>query len=190
VPVNILTHTYSVFISTTGGETALATNYAFRSEQASVTHLGYLNVIDDAVGSGALCAPSFDGQAIANLSFVSVQTIDLTTQAVSALVTDANGSGKPIFERPKTPPLTASRNLALGDNAAMLVYSGSSGITVTIPTGLGAAFATTLLQDSTGTITISGAFSATGATHTHGRGTIAVIQCTAADRCYLFGDVQ
>ncbi|HET9280950.1 MAG TPA: LamG-like jellyroll fold domain-containing protein [Candidatus Angelobacter sp.] len=48
VPVNIASHTYSVYVTTSGGsEQLLAANYAFRTEQASVTALSNDGIIVD-----------------------------------------------------------------------------------------------------------------------------------------------
>jgi hypothetical protein len=55
--VNVTAHTYSVYVTPTGGsEQTVALNYAFRTEQQSVTSLNnYGLIVDSTVGSARLC---------------------------------------------------------------------------------------------------------------------------------------
>jgi phage replication-related protein YjqB (UPF0714/DUF867 family) len=61
--VNAPAHTYSVYITPPGGsELALALNYAFRTEQATVGSLNnYGLIVDSAVGSARVCNFAFSG---------------------------------------------------------------------------------------------------------------------------------
>lgn len=195
VVVNVSAHTYSVFVSTGGGgETTLASNYAFRTEQGSVTQLGYLSIIDDQPGSISLCSPKTDGQPIESLAYMAVTAQTLFSQASASVIVDANGTGKPVFDRPKPIVLAISRSLNVGDHGGLLYYAGSTPISVTLPTGLGAGFACTVFQDGTGTITFVGSgltlVNRLNATRTVAQGSVAVIQCTTADNCKLLGDVH
>jgi hypothetical protein len=53
--IDLASHTYTVFVTPPGGcETAIATHYAFRGEQAGVTSLGFWNVHSD-VGALTAC---------------------------------------------------------------------------------------------------------------------------------------
>jgi hypothetical protein len=53
--INIPNHTYSAYVTPTGqAEQAIGTNYAFRTEQASVASLAYLNLANT-TGSQTLC---------------------------------------------------------------------------------------------------------------------------------------
>ncbi len=55
--VNVPSHTYSVYVTPTGGsEQTVALNYAFRTEQQAVTSLSnYGLIVDSALGSARLC---------------------------------------------------------------------------------------------------------------------------------------
>jgi hypothetical protein len=55
--VKIPAHTYSVYVTPAGGtELTVGTDYAFRTEQASVTHLDHWGVIVDvAAGTNTMC---------------------------------------------------------------------------------------------------------------------------------------
>jgi hypothetical protein len=79
--------------------------------------------------------------------------------------------------------LTTSRNLATTDNNATLAYSGSSPITLTYPTGLGATFSCTVVQLGTGKITVSpaGGVTAGNIGLTNGPGSLTTIAAVAAD---------
>ncbi len=192
---NVTTHLYSVFVtpSSGGGEQTLATNYAFRTEQSAVTSLGVL-ATNDSGGSLSVCSPTVNGLPITGILYEPVTTQVLATQVSTTVTTDANGNGKPLLDLPKLPVLTGSRPLHMGDNGGLLPYSGSSAIVVTVPTGLPAGFGCTIVQDSTGTVSLVGSgltlVNRQGATHTAGVGSPAVIQCTTVNNCKLWGDVQ
>ncbi len=61
--VNMAKHTYSVYVSTTGAQTTLASNYAFRSPQAKITSLAYINKYSDVVGDAAVSNISLNAPA-------------------------------------------------------------------------------------------------------------------------------
>lgn len=193
--IRIASHTYDVFVtpSSGGGELTLATNYAFRTEQAAVTSLGYVTT-NDSGGTTSVCTPLLNGVSITGISYLSVSNQALATQVITTVLSDANGSGKPLLDVPKPNVLTGNYTLTTADNGALLYYGGSSTITVTVPTGLGAGFGCTTAQDSTGIIQFAGSglvvVNRSGATHTAGTGSAAVIQCTSANSCKLWGDVQ
>jgi hypothetical protein len=98
VVVNVAAHTYSVFVTPQGGtETALASNYPFRSTLQTVTGLSFVNTIFE-VGSGAtLCnfgvvtsATNTLSASPASLSFGNVAMGSNATQNVT--VTASTGS--------------------------------------------------------------------------------------------------
>ena len=199
VPVNVSTHTYSVYVSTGGSETELALNYAFRTGHGADLDTNYLGVTVDpsATGSVAVCSPAINGIPLAGLSFVPVLQQNMSTQAVSTVTTDANGSGKPLLDRPKPPSLTASRLLSVSDNAGLLEYVGSPPITVTVPQGLGLGFSATTVQGGAGVVSFVADTGVTlvnrsSATHTVARGSAAIVQCSSVtpNLCYLWGDVR
>lgn len=54
--VNVPQHSYSVYVMPSGGtETAIGVNYAFRTEQSSISALSNFNVISDLSGSSVTC---------------------------------------------------------------------------------------------------------------------------------------
>ena len=139
--VNIPSHTYSVFVTPqAGSEVAIATNYAFRSEQATATNLSYLSSFSS-VANTTICnliAPAFDfvlsssgdvsvtqGSSVNNT--ITATLTSGTTQGVSLSV-----SGLPIgvtssFSMTSCNP-TCTSTLTL--NASLLTLPGSYTITV------------------------------------------------------------
>ena len=74
VVVNTPQHTYSVYVTPSGGaETQIASNYAFRSEQSSLSTLSNFNAISDLSGSSTVCnfglmpASVYDQAALSDL---------------------------------------------------------------------------------------------------------------------------
>ena len=197
IPVNVASHTYSVYASTGGPETLVASNYAFRTEQHAATSLAYLGATNDvsAPGAVAICSPALNGVPLSSMQFMPVSTQSLATQVISTISAEANGTGNPLLDRAQMTQLTGNYSAGAHDNGTLFYYLGSSPITVTVPSGLGTKFAVTIAQQSTGSITISAGsgvtlFNRNSATHTAGQGSPAVVQCTVANNCYLWGDVQ
>jgi len=98
-------------------------------------------------------------------------------KAGGTYVATGGGSGS------STVTLSGSRSLALSDNGATLVYSGSSNITLTIPSGLGAGFACTVVQAGTGKVSMAAGSGVTFANlgSTAGGNTFITAVATAAD---------
>jgi hypothetical protein len=79
-------------------------------------------------------------------------------------------------------------------NGAILRFTASSAVTITIPTGLGAAFSCSVIQEGTGQITITPDAGVTrnafgGATKTAGQYAVATLIATAANTFILGGQV-
>lgn len=196
--VRIASHTYDVFVtpSSGGGELTLATNYAFRTEQASVTSLSILST-NDSGGATSVCAPLLDGLSVVGQAYMTVQTQALDTQVTTTTVAAANGSigASPLLDRPKRTVIAGDFTLRATDNGCLMYWTGATTVHATLPTGLGAGFSCTLFQASTGVVQIvASGLTITplvnGATHTVKKGSPMVLQCLAADDCYMYGDVQ
>src|SRR5207237_5012473 len=89
--INISNHTYSVYVTPQGGsEIALATNYVFRSTQATISSLSYLSGYSSA-GTTSICnmlAPAFDF-SVSNAGNVAV----IQGSSVSNTITATLSSG-------------------------------------------------------------------------------------------------
>lgn len=97
IVTNVTAHTYSAYVTAPGGsEQTIATNYAFRTEQASVTSLVWWSVAADptptgsttvtnfALGSaGAVAAPTFSP---GGGTYTSAQTVTISTTTSGATI--------------------------------------------------------------------------------------------------------
>jgi len=126
VPVNIASHTYSVYVTASGGsEQLLAANYAFRTEQAGVTALSNDGIIVDTTsgslrfGNFALTGSSSSAYDQVILGDHPVAFWDLT--AAGATETDLTGNGNTGTYVGGSPGMSAMPN---GDLAA--VFNGIS----------------------------------------------------------------
>jgi hypothetical protein len=91
--VNAAMHTYSVYVTPAGGtEIAIATNYAFRSEQATAASLGYVATYDDS-GSIAVCNLAVNGTTAANMVFATFMAAGSTTPTVVDVSQNLPGNG-------------------------------------------------------------------------------------------------
>ncbi len=89
--VNIANHTYSAYVTPQGSsEQTIGTNYAFRTEQASVSSLAYMNVNDD-VGTETVCNFAIQGQQ--TLDTTSPTFIDFTSLTQSAITSHSPDTG-------------------------------------------------------------------------------------------------
>ena len=94
--VNVAAHTYTVYVTPPGGAQALlASNYAFRTEQANATSLNYWTTYEDATGAtGPLQVCNFNAAASTTVS-ISPSTASLTvggTQQFTATVTETSNT--------------------------------------------------------------------------------------------------
>ncbi|MBV9146090.1 MAG: choice-of-anchor D domain-containing protein, partial [Acidobacteria bacterium] len=145
--VNIAAHTYSVYVTSPGeAQRELAANYAFRSEQASVTSLNYWTTYEDAMtGTGALQVCNFSVAATATTTIaIAPTTASLmvgATQQFTATVTGTSNTavtwtasgGTVTTGGLYTAPNTAGTYTVTATSVADTTKSGSATVTVTAP---------------------------------------------------------
>lgn len=139
VPVNIASHTYSVFVTASGGsEQSLASNYAFRTEQAGVTALNNDGIIVDTAtgslrfGNFALTGSAYNQAVLADhpVAFWNVNPSGSTE-------TDLTGNGNTGTYVGGSPTVSAMPN---GDQAG--VFNGSTEY-LTVPSNTSFSIPTT-----------------------------------------------
>ena len=194
VPINVGTHTYSVYVTPPGGaEQLLASNYAFRTEQAAATSLGYIGIFDDQ-GSVAACNVAINGTLLDSMTFA---TLTPSTSATPILV-DVSGAGHPVMDRSTVfnHPETSYTLTEDGGGNRLLRFTSNSPIAVTVPAGLTPNQSFTLLQAGSGVIQLNAGSGVTliqrrGALRTAGLGAPVTIQSTGVqDEYVIWGDLQ
>ncbi len=96
VVVNVSARTYSVFVTPDGGtEFKLATNYAFRTEQNTVTNLGYWNLWSDTGTTLNLCSLRLTPATPAALSVDAGQDVTLSPGNSTILLGAVTGGQGP-----------------------------------------------------------------------------------------------
>jgi len=194
IPVNVAAHSYSVYVTPQGGaEQLLASNYAFRTEQAAATSLGYIGVFDDQ-GYVAACNVAVNGTLLDSMTFASLTP---STSATPILV-DVSGTGHPVMDR-STVVNHPETNYTLtegGGGNRLLRFTANSQIAVTVPAGLTPNQSFTLLQAGSGVIQLNAGAGVTliqrrGTLRTAGLGAPVTIQSTGVqDEYVIWGDLQ
>jgi len=194
VPINVPAHTLSVYVTPPGGpEQTLASNYAWRTEQASATSLGYVGLMDDQ-GSMAVCNQLIGGLPLDSMIFA---TLTPSTSSTPILV-DVSGAGHPVMDR-STVVNHAETSYTLtegGGGNRLLRFTSSSPVTVTVPAGLTPNQSFTLLQAGSGVIQIGAGAGVNliqrrGTLRTAGLGAPVTIQSTGVqDEYVVWGDLQ
>ena len=137
--VNIASHTYSVYVTPSGGsEQLLASNYAFRTEQAGVTALNSVGIIVDTT-TGSLRFGNF--VIGANSSSVYNQTI-LADHPVAFWNVNASGTSElDLTGNGNTGTYVGSPSVSTTPNGDQVaVFSGSPNQYLTIPSNASGSF--------------------------------------------------
>jgi len=120
--INTPQHMYSVYVTPSGGvETQLAQNYAFRTEQASLSTLSNFNMISDLSGSASVCdfmivpASTYDQTALSDLP---VALWDVNPQAFTEADISGKGNGGTYHTYQSSTVLPGVTTMPNGDNAA------------------------------------------------------------------------
>lgn len=119
-------------------------------------------------------------------------TNDATDGKITSIGNDAGDIGlvtSNTAARVLTTVLAGSRSLTAADNGRRLVYSGGSGITLTVPGGLDSSFFCTVVQYGAGTVTFagSGAIVSNVSSHTRTSAIYAKVDLMAAGTdTYIF----
>jgi hypothetical protein len=142
VPVNIASHTYSVFVTASGGsEQSLASNYAFRTEQAGVTALNNEGIIvDTATGSlrfGNFALTSSSSSAYNQTVLGDHPVAFWNVNPTGSTEIDLTGNGNTGTYVGGSPTVSTMPN---GDQAA--VFNGSTEY-LTVPTNMSFSIPTT-----------------------------------------------
>jgi len=125
VPINLASHTYSVFVTASGGsEQTVATNYAFRIEQAGATALNNIGIIVDTT-TGALRFGNFSATASTsayNATVLADHPVAFwNLNAQGSTETDLTGNGNTGTYQGGTPGVSTMPD---GEQAAL--FNGSS----------------------------------------------------------------
>ena len=147
--VNVGTHTYNAYVMVGSSQVTIGTNLAFRTQQATVSSLGYLNgltvtgsdTICNAVTTTSSAATLLLNSSVSSLNFGSVNVGANSTQNVT--MTNAGNSS-----------VTIAQVMVAG---AGFNSTGASGITLAPgqTTALTSTFAPSASGAATGTITVS-----------------------------------
>jgi len=159
MPVNVTAHTYSVYVTPAGAtEVALAANYSWRSEQLTAQNVSYAAVYDDA-GSISACNLLINSKPLDAMSFVTLYPAVgqpyLTVVAVSS--SPSGGAAQVASGNPTVtsiPGATYTLSDAVSGNQLLVFTSNAALVTVTVPAGLGANDAFTLLQGGSGVVQV------------------------------------
>ena len=201
IPVNVTAHTYSVFVTPSGGsEISLASNYAFRSEQATAANLGYASAYDDQ-GSLSVCAIKINGTPLDSMTFLTIIPALGTPYVASVQIVPATSGGATQVSsaNPAVTTVTATSYTlsdAVSGNQLLLFTSSAALVTVTVPPGLAVNDTFTLLQAGAGVLEIvPGAgvhvIQRRNSFRTAGLGSPLTLQGTGVQDSYvLWGDVQ
>lgn len=193
--IDITNHIYTVFVTPPGGsELLLANNYAFRSEQAAATSLGYIGVSDE-LGSLSVCTVKIDDELLDSLVYA---TVTPAITGVSSILAHT-GTGRPVMDH-STPIVNTDNSITL--TAAMcgnkiVKLTSSTPVTITIPAGITELnLSCTFVQANTGKITVTKAsgvtlYQSADKYTSRGRGSPITIQnLGTADEFFLWGDLQ
>ena len=147
--VNVSTHTYNAYVMLGSSQVTIGTNLAFRTQQASVTSLGYLNgltvtgsdTICNAVTTTSTAATLLLNSSVSSLNFGNVNVSSSSTQNIT--MTNAGNSS-----------VTIAQVLVAG---AGFNSTGANGITLAPgqTTTLTSTFAPSASGAATGKITVS-----------------------------------
>ena len=133
--VNIPAHTYDVYVTPSGGsEVQIASAYAFRSEQASVTQLDHWDLVAEGngirvsnvmvTGTGQTAAPTFTPAAG---TYTSTQTVTISTTTPSATIYyTTNGTTPTASSTVYSSPVSVSSTQTLQAIATASGYSTSA----------------------------------------------------------------
>ena len=134
--VNVPTHTYSAYVTPSGGsELTIATNYAFRTEQAAVTNLTTWSVAVDPTPLGSTTVTNFTLPAAAQVSAPSFSPGGGTyTSAQSVTITSATSGASIRYTTNGTTPTATtgtvySGPVAIGATATLKAIAYKSGMT-------------------------------------------------------------
>ena len=184
VVVNVPAHTYSVYITLPGNsEQTLASDYAFRSEQAAATSLNYWTSYEDPSSAGPVQVCSFSVSVGVTVSPASASLLTNGTQQFTATVTGSSNvavtwsaTGGTISSTGLyTAPATAGSYVVTATSIADTSQSASATVAVTSPTAVtvsisptSASLLTNGTQQFTATVTgssnVAVTWSATGGT--------------------------
>lgn len=156
--------------------------------------------------TGANAAPTFRALVVGDIptltaakisdfnTTVQANRLDQLAQATEPVTFGSNITATGYRLSGVTSSAATSLTLDSSHNGAVLRFTSNSAITVTIPTGLGAAFSCSLIQEGTGQITITPDAGVTrnafgGATKTAGQYAVATLIATAANTFILGGQV-
>jgi len=193
ITVNLAAHTYTVAVTAAGTMQVIATNYAFRTEQAGATNLAYLAAYDDQ-GSVSACNVLINGASLNTMVFST-----LTPSGGAPYVTNVAGTGHPVMDHASVSTITASSltlSESLAGNQMLRLTSSVSLITVTVPAGLPPNLSFTLLQAGPGVIQIAAGSGVTliqrrNSFRSAGLGAPVTIQSTGVqDQYVVWGDLQ
>ena len=142
VVVNVPAHTYSVYITLPGSsEQTLASNYAFRSEQASATSLNYWTSYEDSASAAPVQVCSFSLSVGVTVSPTSASLLTNDTQQFTATVTGSSNvavtwsaTGGTISSTGRyTAPATAGSYMVKATSTADTSVSALATVTVSAP---------------------------------------------------------
>jgi hypothetical protein len=159
-----------------------------------------------AAPSGSAGVPTFQALAEAHIptltaakisdfdTQVRTNRLDQLAQATQPVTFGSNVTASGYRLSAVTTSAATSLTLDSTHNGAILRFTASSAVTVTIPTGLGAAFSCSIIQEGTGQITITPDAGVTrnafgGATKTAGQYAVATLIATASNTFILGGQV-
>jgi len=157
--VSVPTHTYSVYVTAPGGgEVLVASDYSFRTEQASVSSLGYWN--SRVADAGSIAVGSWTTSVVVintapTISDITNRTIneDTNTGAIAFIIGDAQtaAGSLSVTRSSSNTTLVPTANIVLGGSGA------NRTITVT-PTANQSGTATITVTVSDGSLTASDSF--------------------------------
>jgi hypothetical protein len=132
--IDVTAHTYSIFVTVPGGvEQTVGTNFAFRTEQNTVTSLDHWGAfVDSTGGSGSLTVCNFTLGGVPVLPAFS-PTPGTYTAPLSVTITDSTAGATIYFTTDGSTPTTSSTvytgpvSLPLGATALNAIAANSSG---------------------------------------------------------------
>jgi hypothetical protein len=156
--------------------------------------------------TGANAAPTFRALVVGDIptltaakisdfdTQVRTNRLDQLAQATQPVTFGSNVTASGYRLSAVTTSAATSLTLDSTHNGAILRFTASSAVTITIPTGLGAAFSCSIIQEGTGQVTITPDAGVTrnafgGATKTAGQYAVATLIATAANTFILGGQV-
>ena len=161
--INIGTHTYDAYVMIGSTQTVLGTKFAFRTEQAAVTSLGYINgltvtgsdtICNAAISAPAAIAPSITTQPLGKtVSAGQTATFSVTAAGTATLTYQWKKNGATISGATSASYTTAATIAA--DNAtqfSVVVNNAAGTVTSSNATLTVSAAATLLLNSSASTL--------------------------------------